>query len=165
MHISAVYGLEINNMIAINRVDGGVSILTMTDEATSLDGEIEKWKTTYPNQYVSHRDLQPEDLPESREFRNAWADLSPTPELNIDLVKARDLALVELRSERDKALQQTDTNYLIALSKGEGVSTLLAEKERLRNITEPLKALEIEEGMYDDEATLNQIRQLRNLER
>ena len=103
-----------------------------------------------------------EDLPGDREFRDAWVDVTPDTKVNIDLTKAKALKLGELREKRNKLLEATDKDLIIALEKGQDLSLIKARKQALRDITDPLKALKAE-GV-DDQQALKQIKELSVLE-
>lgn len=57
--------------IAINRTDGGVSIMTVLDD-TKLNECLAKWNITNSGKYVSHHIIVDADLPPDRINRNAW---------------------------------------------------------------------------------------------
>lgn len=62
-------------LVAIERKDGGVSILQTTNEANSVEEEVNKWCALHGDQYVSHRIITEKDLPSDKEARNsrdAW---------------------------------------------------------------------------------------------
>lgn len=59
--------------IAISRTDGGVSIMTLLDEARQ-DEAIRKWQDVNPGQYVSHREVSEDEIPTDRASRNALTD-------------------------------------------------------------------------------------------
>ena len=88
--------------------------------------------------------------------------LRNSTKVNIDLEKAKELKLAELRSLRDEELVKLDQIFMIAFEKGEDLTEIKERKSFLRDATEPLKSLKVE-GV-DDEAVLNQIRELATLE-
>ena len=70
----------------------------------------------------------------------------------IDINKAKDITKDRLRAERKPLLEAQDVAFQRALESGANTSTIVAEKQRLRDITtlvdtantvEELKALEI----------------------
>lgn len=69
-------------------------------------------------------------LPPDRTFRNAWkADLS------IDMTKARDITKEHLRAERAPLLAELDVQFIRALETAGDTAAILAEKQRLRDVT------------------------------
>jgi len=67
--------------IAINRTDGGASLMTpifpdlpMTDDerAEFIDTIVEQWKAAQPGQYISHHEIDESELPSSRTDRSRW---------------------------------------------------------------------------------------------
>lgn len=152
--------MEINNMkILINRKDGGVSIMSLSGEAESAEVEVAKWAELHKDSYISHRVISDEDIPPIREFRDAWTDVTEETSIDIDLAKAKDVALNRLRAERNKELDNLDKKLMIAMEmESDDVQSLKEKKQALRDVTEPLKALQAE-GV-NDENVLNQIKQL-----
>jgi hypothetical protein len=77
-----------------------------------------------------------------REFRMAWKDLG-NGNLDHDLTKAKDIQLDRVRKKRDKKLEALDVDMLRAIEAGDTQTkaSLLIEKQRLRDLTEPLKNL------------------------
>lgn len=80
------------------------------------------------------RTINDEDLPISREFRNAWADNGR--QIYIDLEKARLTHMQRIRYMRDLKLSVLDKelNRAIEQDKTEEVAIIKAEKQRLRDI-------------------------------
>jgi hypothetical protein len=81
-----------------------------------------------------------EALP-SREFRNAWVIQDKT--IIHDLEKARSIQLDRIRIIRDKHMKMLDVNYMRAVeAKDDSAQEVVANhKQRLRDITEPLKIM------------------------
>lgn len=112
-----------------------------------------------PSDAIKVRYLKDSDIPSNREFRDAWVDTSELSIIDIDLEKAKDIKLKELRNKRNAKLDETDKEYLKLLSKGEDTSYLIKEKQRLRDITEDLKALDVT-GKINDIKLLDKIKEL-----
>jgi hypothetical protein len=76
--------------IAITRDDGGVSIMNLVEGMTLDDvpGEVAKWETG-GGVAVSWRETSDDEIPPTREFRNAWYDTGT--EIAVDPVKAATL--------------------------------------------------------------------------
>ncbi len=55
--------------------------------------------------------------------------------ITIDLGKAKEIAKAKLRKERESALQALDVQFQRALETGEDTKAIVAEKNRLRDIT------------------------------
>lgn len=66
-------------------------------------------------------------IPQDRTFRNAWTDNEPTPTVDVDMVKARDIHMDCIRKARDEKMKALDIEQL----KGVDVA---AEKQALRDI-------------------------------
>jgi len=143
--------------ILIKRVDGGVSVMRLINGADAAT-EVDKWKTTYPNAYVSHREIDELDIPATREFRKAWTDITNETIIDIDLAKAKEVQLTKLRALRDRALEKLDKKYMIAVELGTAVTDIKTAKQQLRDITEDLKNLVV--SGVNDEDVLNRIKEL-----
>lgn len=150
--------------------DGGVSIITAAPREvleqvlgplTVEEYEAHVLERSIPDGAQNVRQISPEDVPNDREFREAWVDGAEDTKVNIDLAKAKQLKLEVLRFKRNAELEKLDKEFLIALESGQGLEDIKAKKKALRDITNPLKAL-IAEGL-DGEEVLEQIRSLSDL--
>lgn len=98
------------------------------------------------------------DLPSDREFRNAWVDVTAEAKVDIDLVKAKNLKLAELRAARDVELLKLDKEFMVALERGEDLTEIKSRKQHLRDCTNPLKELQV--SGVDDPEVLARITEL-----
>jgi hypothetical protein len=114
-----------------------------------------------PEDALGVREIDDTDLPSSREFRAAWCDVTPDLNIDIDLVKAKEVQLEKLRIKRNVKLQETDVLMTRALETGVGIEELKVQRQALRDATEPLKALEV--SGYNDELVITQILTLGSL--
>lgn len=155
------------NKILYTRPDGGVSIVVPAPKEsleqvlgplTVKEYSEHVYRKSIPEDAINIREIEDTDLPD-REFRNAWVDVTEESRIDICCSKARDLKLEEVRAKRKELLVEQDSKFMIALETGKGLDEVKAEKQRLRDITEPLKALDVE-GKYNDEEVLASIRQL-----
>jgi hypothetical protein len=112
------------NVIIYNN-GNGVSVVFPTGEL-SLD-EIKK-RDCPENSIV----IDDADLP-SRDFRNAWEIVEG--KVKVNFFKAKDLTKNKLRAERKFLLEAQDVAFQRALENGSDTSSIVNEKERLRNIT------------------------------
>jgi hypothetical protein len=69
----------------------------------------------------------------SRDFRNAWELLGNT--VSVNFVKAKDITKDRLRVERSPLLAAQDVAFQRALESGADTASIVAEKQRLRDIT------------------------------
>lgn len=72
------------------------------------------------------------DLP-SRDFRNAWELADGAVAVNF--AKAQELTKYRLRTERKPLMEAQDVAFQRALETGSDTSAIVAEKQRLRDIT------------------------------
>lgn len=84
---------------------------------------------------VSYRRIDDADLPPTRAYRNAWADLGDR--IGHDMPKARELHRAKLRAARATRLAELDVAYQRADEDGDQQekARVVADKRRLRDIT------------------------------
>jgi len=77
------------------------------------------------------------EIPSDRSFRNAWEhDTSEAPEkIKVNFGKAQEITKERLRVERQPLLESLDVQFQKNLEIGADSSTVIAEKNRLRDIT------------------------------
>lgn len=120
--------------IVVKRADGGVSIIIPSADATNEAIERDALRT---EGYVSHRQIDDEQLPTSRAFRDAWTDDNPTETVDVDIVKAKAIKLDNFRKLRKPLLEKLDIEYMLALEKNdtETMQLIADKKQKLRDIT------------------------------
>lgn len=89
-----------------------------------------------------------DSLPAERDFRNAW-ELSGS-DITVNFAKAQEITKDRLRAERTPLLAAQDVAFQRALESGADTSAIVAEKNRLRDIT----------GLVDGATELAQLRDL-----
>jgi len=87
-------------------------------------------------------------LPAERDFRNAW-ELSGT-DITVNFAKAQEITKDRLRAERTPLLEAQDVAFQRALESSVDTSAIVAEKNRLRDVT----------GLVDGATELAQLRDL-----
>lgn len=119
----------------------------------TIEEAINKWVSSVQLSVVSYRPITDIDIPLSREFRNAWCDISPSSKIDIHAGKVRDILLDNVRKERSKKLETLDKDFIIALENNDQVKLgqIKTEKNRLRDITTPLKNLTVAELATDED--------------
>jgi hypothetical protein len=85
-------------------------------------------------------------LPAERDFRNAW-ELSGT-DITVNFAKAQEITKNRLRAERQPLLEAQDVAFQRALEDGTDTSAIVAEKNRLRDVTD----------LVDGATTLDELR-------
>jgi hypothetical protein len=129
-------------IIFINE-NGGVSVCTPTGE---LDINEVKAKDTPSHSII----VQNSELPhEDNDFFDAW-ELNGTTVL-VNLTKAKAITKTRLRKEREPLLLAQDVLFQRALEAGAPTADIVAEKQRLRDIT----------NLADACTTTDQLRALR----
>lgn len=154
--------------IIYSKLDGNISIVTPASIAsiekvlgslTQQEYEDHVYSRSVPNGAINPRLISLADLPVSREFRNAWCDVTEENRVDISCEKARDLKLEELRTSRNEKLDELDKTYQMMSETGQDLTAIKAEKQALRDITDPLKSLVVA-GIVNDEILLQSIRDL-----
>jgi hypothetical protein len=97
----------------------------------------------YPTGELSIEEVQAKDCPQgtiiddstlpSRDFRNAWELVDKA--VSVNFAKAQDITKAKLRAERTPLLEAQDVAFQRALENSSDTSAIVAEKQRLRDIT------------------------------
>lgn len=135
--------------------DGKVSIFIPAPKSNSTREEI--IANLESTGYEVVRYIEDKDIPESREYRDAWVDESDEQSIDVCCEKARNIALDRLRIKRNKALIPLDAEYIRALESGSGADKVIEKKQRLRDITIGLKRMRVK-GKLNDTKLLNRIK-------
>jgi len=124
---------------AIERTDGGVSIMETVNEATP-DECIGKWTDEDRAAIVSITPIDVADIPADRTFRDAWKVNGKA--VDHDMVKARGIQMTRIRVARNKKLAEKDTEWIIATSQqnAAAVATVEAEKQILRDLPQVVQS-------------------------
>ncbi len=126
----------------ISRKDGGVSVMQIFTDNT-VEEEILKWHPDDQDNVASTLETTEDKIPAQDEFRNSWT-LQGT-DITYDLEKARNIQLDLIRIARAPKLAALDVQYQIADEQGDDAQkkVIAAQKQELRDITEPLKDKEL----------------------
>jgi hypothetical protein len=122
--------------------NGGVSVCIPTGE---LPIEQVLVKDCPTGAIIVNSDTLPN---EHNEFFNAW-ELNGTT-VTVNLIKAKAITKDRLRAERTPLLQAQDVAFQRALESGADTTAIVAEKQRLRDITQ----------LADQATTLEQLKQI-----
>jgi len=114
-------------VIIFTNDNGGVSVCVPTGE---LDIQAVKAKDTPSNSII----VQDSELPHAdNDFFDAWELSNGT--VSVNLTKAKDLTKKRLRMEREPLLAAQDVLFQRALETSAPTTAIVAEKQRLRDIT------------------------------
>jgi len=117
------------NVIIFTNENGGVSMCIPTGELP-----IEQVQAKDIPAGVKSHIVSVDDLPQGEDdFYNAWEQTNGVVTVNLD--KAKGLTKQRLREERQPLLQAQDVLYMRALEMGQDTTAIVAEKQRLRDIT------------------------------
>jgi len=132
------------NQRIIYSTDSGVSIIIPTPEALQTLTIDDIAKKDVPAG-VAYKIVDTTDIPTDRTFRNAWKD-----DLTVDMPKAQEITKDRLRAERTPLLLAQDVAYSRATETGADTTAIVAEKNRLRDVTK----------LVDTVATLEELKAL-----
>jgi hypothetical protein len=119
---------------AVNRHDGGVSIVHLSDETIDIKDFMAKWRPAMQAEHdlSSAREITLAELPQDRTFRDAWGhDLKP------DIEKSRNIHRDRMRKARAPLLAELDVAYQRADETGDtkAKKDIAAKKAALRDVT------------------------------
>ena len=114
-------------VIIFTNSNGGVSVCIPAGE---LDIQAVKAKDTPSTSII----VQESELPQAdNDFFNAWELANGVVTVNLD--KAKEITKARLRAERAPLLAAQDVLYMRATEAGGDVATIVAERQRLRDVT------------------------------
>lgn len=116
-----------------------------------------------PEQAKNVRSIEAKDIPEDREFRNAWVDKTESNNIDICCELALELKLAELREARKPKFEDLDREFMLNLEQGKDNSKVIKKKQILRDITNPLKQLKVK-GKLNDSKLLEKIKKLSKID-
>jgi len=130
-------------VIIFSNSNGGVSVCIPTGE---LNIQAVKAKDTPSHSII----VQDNELPQAdNDFFGAWELANGV--VTVNLAKAKEITKARLRAEREPLLAAQDVLYMRAMEAGADTATIVAEKQRLRDVT----------GLVDLCATTAQLRSLK----
>ncbi len=112
-----------------------------------------------PRDAINPRSVNDSDLPSSRDFRNAWCDVTNSSTVDIDCDKAKEIVLTQVRSKREELFKPLDQEFMLALEKGLDLTVISEKKQELRDITDTIKVLDTS-GKLNDVRLLDQLSNL-----
>jgi hypothetical protein len=121
--------------------NGGVSVCIPTGE---MDIEAVKAKDTPSHSII----VDSTNLPEAdNDFFNAWELANSVVTVNLD--KAKEITKARLRAEREPLLAAQDVLFQLAQETGSDTTAIVAEKNRLRDITNGVDACTTTQELRD----------------
>lgn len=131
---------EYAELIEFIESEGGQ--LTKDDVLNLLKSSIPPWAQDV-------RVVDESELPTDRHFRDAWKWDGDA--IKPDIERAREITKDKLRLERAPLFQELDVQFYKAMERGEDTTPIVAEKNRLRNIT----------AAVDNETSLENLKAMR----
>ena len=110
------------------------------------------------------RFIDVKDIPDSREFREAWVDTTESSTVDICCERAREAKLALMRERRNALLDASDKDFMAALESGDvnRIGSVKAHRKKLRDATEALKSLDVA-GQVNNIKLLDQIKTLSDI--
>ncbi len=118
-----------NNVIIYTNENGGVSVCVPTGEIPIEQVQAKDIPIGVESFIVSENSLPNND----NDFFNAWEQTKGI--INVNLFKAKEITKNRLRIERKPLLEAQDIAFQRALEAGADTTAIVAEKQRLRDIT------------------------------
>lgn len=118
-----------DKVIVFTNEFGGCSVCMPTGEIPIKDVQSKDIPSGVKSYIVDYSSL-PQN---SDDFFNAWEQTNGVVTINID--KAKNITKDRLRKERAPLLEEQDVLYMKALEAGQDTTEIVAEKSRLRNVT------------------------------
>lgn len=132
--------------IAITCSDGSLAVMCFIVKEFNRDGTV-RWERKADAEAINAeiekagiaaaewRIVTDEDLPESREFREAWKD-EGNGKLSHDMPKVRGIHLERLRAQRNKLIEAEDVEFTKALGKKDQkkADEVEAKRQKLRDV-------------------------------
>jgi hypothetical protein len=115
-----------SQVIIFTNEDGGVSVCIPTGE---ISIEAVKEKDTPAGSLI----VNTSDLPTDNDFFDAWELADGV--VTVSLAKAKDITKKRLRAEREPLLQAQDVAFQRAQEANADTTAIVAEKQRLRDVT------------------------------
>jgi hypothetical protein len=112
-------------MKIIYPTETGVAIIHPTGELSIEEVAAKDVPTGVP-----YRIINDSEVPTDRTFRNAWKG-----DLTVDMPKAVEITKDRLRAERAPLLEAQDVAFQRAMETGDSTAAIVAEKNRLRDVT------------------------------
>lgn len=110
---------------------------------------------------ISARIIDVADLPKNRLFRDAWADISNSPKIDIDENKAKEVHLARIRESRNAQLEELDAKQLRHIADADKLKLIENEKQRLRDIPQSFDLSDLDisapERCWPTDLPLNEI--------
>jgi hypothetical protein len=119
-------GTKMTQAIIFTNSNGGVSVCIPTGE---ISIEAVQAKDTPAGSLI----VNTSDLPTDNDFFDAWELADGVVTVSLD--KAKEITKKRLRAEREPLLAAQDVAFQRALETGADTSAIVAEKQRLRDIT------------------------------
>ena len=120
-------------MKIIYKTEAGIAILHATGEL-SIEAVAQKDVPAG----VPYRIVNDDEVPSDRTFRNAWKDDNG---IKVDMPKAKDMTKARLRAERIPLFEAQDVAFQRALEAGSSTASIIAEKNRLRDLPKMVDAM------------------------
>ena len=108
---------------------GGVSVIVASPHWV---GTMEQLAAKDVPSGKAYKIVEDSAVPTDRAFRDAWENYES---ITTSLAKAKDITKERLREERKPLLEEQDILFMIAVETSQDKSEIVAEKQRLRDIT------------------------------
>lgn len=118
-----------SEIIIYTRPDGGVSVVYPTGEVT-----LETVLSQIPESALNVRVADVKDLPKDREYREAWTDENPGPQVDVCMETAKEIHMERIRYARNAKLKELDGVQLRHLGEPSRLHEVNVQKQKLRDL-------------------------------
>lgn len=125
-------------MIILKGKDGSVAVMTLAPGANEADA-LKKFHECHPGLYLK-KGVKNVELPEDRQFRDAWVHSGD--KVVVDGSKAKAIHLDRIRLKRDRALEALDKEQLRHLKDDAKLLEIEEKKQELRELPQNIKGLD-----------------------
>jgi hypothetical protein len=119
-----------SEVIVYTRPDGGVSVVYPA-EGASLESLLQR---SIPEDAINVRVASIDDLPKDREYRDAWTDANPGPQVDVDLDVAKEVHMTRIRAARNAELKKLDGLQMRHIAQPAKLAEIEKDKQALRDL-------------------------------
>lgn len=112
-------------------------VFTDNEGTTKITYPVEKTVEELISNYPNGKIINISEVPKDRKYRSAWNFNGQKIEINLD--KAKEIKLKEIRKLRDEKLKELDIDFIKALEDNKDTKNITIEKKRLRDLPQSIE--------------------------
>lgn len=122
--------------------DGSVAISTLVNDNVDIVDVVEKFRAAHPGIYTKFNVHKTIDVPDSRQFRDAWKIAGG--KIVVDNKKAKQIHLDRIRELRNKKLEELDKEAIKNITDENKLQEIEQKKQILRDIPQNYTAFDVD---------------------